>query len=62
MAFEVKGGERASPADARHMRGPKDLLDGPLLGGFVLHLGRAIEAWDHALYALPAAALLARAL
>ena len=47
---------------ARHLRGLKDLLDGPLLGGFVLHQGRAIEVWDHGLYALPAAALIARAL
>jgi hypothetical protein len=58
----VKAGDRASRVDARHLRGLRDLLGGPVLAGFVLHQGRAIETLERNLYAVPAADLLARSL
>ena len=58
LAFEVKAAHRASRADGRHLRGLQALLDGPLIGGFVVYLGRATQQLDEGLYALPAVALL----
>lgn len=60
LAWEVKGSERASPVDARHLRGLADLLDGPLLGGIVVHQGDRVDIWPGGLFALPAACLFAQ--
>jgi predicted AAA+ superfamily ATPase len=60
LAWEMKCGERASPADARHLRGLADLLDGPLLAGLVIHQGDQVDTWPGGLFALPAATLFAQ--
>ncbi len=61
LAWEVKSGQRAAPADARHLRRLAGLLDGPLLAGFVVHQGDRVDAWSDDLYGLPAASLFAPA-
>ncbi len=58
LAFEIKAGDRAAPPDAHHLRGLQALLDGPLLGGFVIHRGTKVETWADNLHGLPAAVLL----
>jgi len=60
LAWEIKSGERAAPADARHLRGLADLLDGPLLAGLVIHQGDQVDAWPGDLFGLPAASLFAQ--
>jgi hypothetical protein len=60
LAWEIKSSERASPADARHLRGLADLLDGPLLAGLVIHQGDQVDTWPGGLFALPAATLFAQ--
>lgn len=59
LAWEVKASQRAAPVDARHMRSLQDLLDGPLLGGFVVYQGHGVQSWPDNLYALPAGVLFA---
>ena len=60
LAWEIKSSERAALADARHLRGLADLLDGPLLAGLVIHQGDHVDAWPGGVFALPAATLFAQ--
>ncbi|MEW6220561.1 MAG: ATP-binding protein [Thermodesulfobacteriota bacterium] len=54
LAWEIKAGERATPVDARHLRDLDTLLDGPILGRFVIYLGKEYQAWDNDTHAVPA--------
>ncbi len=61
LAWEVKASQHAARVDARHMQGLQPLLDGPLLGGFVVYRGNEVLSWPGDLHALPAVALFAEA-
>ncbi len=59
LAWEIKSSRRAAPVDARHLRDLEELLDGPLLGGFVVYRGHEVLQWPGNLYGLPAGTLFA---
>jgi predicted AAA+ superfamily ATPase len=58
LAWECKASRRASPTDARHLRGLEPFLDGPLLAAFVVYDGHDVLSWPDGAYALPASVLL----
>lgn len=58
LAWEMKAGPRATPADARHLRNLAELLDGPLLAGMVVYPGDTVESFGDNLYGVPAHLLL----
>jgi uncharacterized protein len=60
VAFEMKSSEKASPVDARHLRSLEEILDLPVLAGFVLYAGREIRRLGDKLFAIPAPALFAQ--
>ncbi|MDY6954601.1 MAG: DUF4143 domain-containing protein, partial [Thermodesulfobacteriota bacterium] len=54
VAWEIKAADRATPFDARHLRGLSSYLDGPLLAGIVVYQGDDILSWENDLFAVPA--------
>jgi len=58
VAFEIKMTKKVKATDARHLQLLKQVLDKPLLHGFVVSLDNDIHSFGDNITALPAAMLL----
>ncbi len=58
VAFEIKMTQKVKATDARHLQMLKQILDKPLLQGFVVSLDNDIQSFGDNITALPAAMLL----